>query len=195
MSRETSIEISPGYRSPSKKCSFFQSSTTSMALLWQLQHDQWQPVPMAGSLIALSTSGELRKVLPSAIAPIRLRAAGSEWVLLADPGARARINGEPLALGIRVLRDRDEIVLGGARSYFSTECLACVEPFPGAEVAVVCARCRQKIEPRSAAVRCPGCATWCHQTEDLPCWEYAPTCPLCSASTALDAGYRWEPES
>jgi len=166
-----------------------------MAHLWQFQLDQWQPTPLAGSLLAMSTKGELSQATSSDSSPIRLRAAGSEWVLLAGPSARVRINGEPLALGVRVLRDRDEIVVGSARSYFSTERLASVDPFPDNLGVIFCARCKNKIDPGAPAVRCPGCGCWCHQREDLECWSYSPTCPLCDQSTALDAGYRWEPEA
>ena len=41
-----------------------------------------------------------------------------------------RVNGLPLALGIRALNDRDEIVAGVHRMFFSTEELARVMPFP-----------------------------------------------------------------
>jgi len=165
-----------------------------MAHLWLNQNSQWQPVPMAGPALALSAAGELTAVPPADDAQIRLIASANDWVLLAVPAARIRINGEPLSLGCRVLRDRDEIVIGQVRSYFSTERLARVEPFPDTETAVFCARCRQQIQPGTPAVRCQ-CGTWCHETEDLRCWSYAETCPLCPHPTAADAGYRWEPGS
>ena len=163
-----------------------------MAHLWQIQNSQWQPMPLEGSALALSTSGELRAASAQDDARIRLLASSGDWVLLATPDARVRINGDPLGLGCRLLRDRDEIVVGHARAYYSTERLVRIEPFPESAAAVFCARCRQQIQPGTLAVRCQ-CGTWCHETEDLRCWSYVETCPLCPQSTALDAGYRWEP--
>jgi len=165
-----------------------------MSYLWLQQQDQWQPLSLSSGVLALSSTGDLREVLPLDAAPLRLRSVGNDWVLLAAPRQRVRINGVPLGLGIRVLRDRDEIVFGHGRSFFSSERLACVEPFPDNQGAVFCARCRTKLDPGAPAVRCPGCACWCHQRDDLGCWLYAGTCPLCDQATALDAGFRWEPE-
>ena len=117
------------------------------------------------------------------------------WVIKTQREASVSINGRPVYLGLRVLRDRDEIVLGGnVRLFFSTETELHVEPFPGAEHAVFCARCKQEITKGTPAVQCPGCGTWCEQTEEKPCWTYGPTCPMCDQPTALDSGFRWTPE-
>ena len=164
-----------------------------MAHLWQLKNERWEPEVLTGPALALSGAGELR--VADADAPLRLQATGKDsWVLLARPMSAVRVNGRPVVAGIRVLRDRDEIATGGARTFFSMERLARVEPFPGGEGATFCARCRQKIEQGDPAVRCPGCGTWHHQREDLGCWLYSATCQLCDQATALDAGFRWEPE-
>jgi len=55
------------------------------------------------------------------------------WVLLAAPSKQAvAVNGLPLATGLRVLHDRDEIRVPGAPPmFFSTERLARVEPYAG----------------------------------------------------------------
>lgn len=166
-----------------------------MPHLWQLQNDQWEPAPLAGPALALPSSGELRPARDADAAPLRLQAAENDsWVLLARPMSVVRVNGSPVVAGMRVLRDRDEIVIGGSRSFFSTERLARVEPFPGSEGATFCPRCKQEIVKDSPAVQCPGCRSWYHQREDLGCWLYSPSCQLCDQSTPLDAGYRWEPE-
>ena len=166
-----------------------------MPHLWLHHNDRWQPAPLGGTALVPDGSGALRPAAAGEAAPLRFHAAGNDaWVLLAAPRVAVRVNGGALAAGIRVLRDRDEIVLGGSRCFFSTERLAQVEPFPGAAGPVFCARCRQAVAQESAAVRCPGCGTWCHQREDLGCWTYGPKCPLCEQITPLDAGYRWEPE-
>ena len=166
-----------------------------MSHLWQHQNGQWQPVALPGPAHALSFTGELlAEEAPAAAAHCRLVASGHTSVLLAAPAARVRVNGVPLSLGCRVLRDRDEIVTGRTRAYFSTERLTRVEAFPGAEGAVFCARCHKPIEPGTPAVRCE-CGIWCHEKEGLRCWSYAETCPLCPHHTAADAGYNWEPGS
>src|SRR5689334_11592289 len=73
--------------------------------------------------------------------PILQLGQGESWLFLAPPGTRAYVNGQRLSLGMRVLRDRDEILLPTSatneaaepqRMFFSTERLAIVQPFPGA---------------------------------------------------------------
>jgi hypothetical protein len=141
--------------------------------------------------MAVNTAGAL---LPAgADAPVRLRAVATDaWVLLARPGAAVRINGR--RVGVRVLRERDEIVVGAARAFFSTERLAQVEAFPGGSAAIFCPRCKQEIAHGSLAVRCPGCGSWYHQREELGCWLYSQRCQHCAQATPLDGGFRWEPE-
>jgi hypothetical protein len=117
------------------------------------------------------------------------------WTLLAGRGVALRVNGQPLILGIRALRDRDEISIAGQRCFFSTEELARVVTCPGLAQPAWCPRCKQQVEPRSPAVACPHCRAWHHESEKFPCWSYEPTCALCQLQpTALDAGYSWTPE-
>jgi len=111
------------------------------------------------------------------------------------------VNGSPLVAGIRLLRDRDEIRMGNVqRLFFSTERLACTEPFPGSEKPVVCPRCKQEIKKAQPSVRCPNpkCGAWHHESaeEELPCWTYAAQCGnvTCDQQTQLGSGYRWTPE-
>jgi len=116
------------------------------------------------------------------------------WVLVCGKSA-VRVNGEPVVLGMRVLKDRDEVRLpDGARLYFSAERLAEVAAMPAGSRPVSCARCHRPIEPGNAAVQCPGCNTWHHQTDELPCWLYDERCALCPQATALDASLNWSPE-
>ena len=117
------------------------------------------------------------------------------WALFGGAAPGVRINGRSLLAGIGVLRDRDEILIAGrARFYFSTEEFARVEPFPGGDGPVFCARCRQSIASGTPAVRCPACGHWCEQSDDKPCWTYAATCPMCEQPTAFETGLRWTPE-
>jgi hypothetical protein len=117
---------------------------------------------------------------------------GEAWIILGS--AAVRVNGEPLDVGIRVLRDRDELRAGDRRAFFSTESLAKIVPFPGGERPTFCPRSRLEITPGSPAVACPQCKVWHHQSEELPCWTYSERCATCDQSTALDAGFRWTPE-
>jgi hypothetical protein len=124
-----------------------------------------------------------------------LQRSGGEpesWVAIGSPALH--VNGVALDVGIRVLRDRDEVRVGDARAYFSAEALPVVVAFPGAERPVFCPRCQQEIAPQSAAVRCPSCGVWHHQADELPCWTYDAKCALCDQPTALDGGLRWSPE-
>jgi len=122
--------------------------------------------------------------------------ASSSWTLLAGRDVSLRVNGLPLALGIRALRHRDEIAVAGQRCYFSTEELAQVLAFPGLAQTACCPRCKQRLEIGDLAVMCPHCNAWHHQSETYPCWTYGPTCALCQVqATALDAGFSWTPET
>jgi hypothetical protein len=143
----------------------------------------WSPRPLVETVVPLDGgAGSLVRV------PMD---NGEAWALVAAAGA-VRVNGAPLALGLRVLRDKDEICSEGGRVFFSEERLAAVEPFAGA-APVACARCRQPVEPGSPSVRCAGCGVVCHESPELPCMTYTPTCPLCSRSSTLGA-FTWTPE-
>lgn len=127
---------------------------------------------------------------------LRSRAGDDEaWLLMCIDRNAIALNGEVVHGAIRVLADRDEIrVAGCGRVFFSTERLARVEPFPGADKRLDCPRCKLEIEVAQAAVRCPNpsCGRWFHQLAERPCWTYADC--VCSQPTALDNGYRWSPE-
>ena len=117
------------------------------------------------------------------------------YVLLGGVGEAVRVNGLPLATGIRVLADGDEIVLSGrGRVFFSAEILVRVDTYPGGERPIECVRCTLPIDAGSQVVRCPVCLVTYHQDADLTCWTCAPTCRLCGRETSLDEGFRWTPE-
>ena len=142
----------------------------------------WSPVPLADDAPPIHPAMLLR----------RSRTEPDVWVVIGSPTVHA--NGVPLDAGIRVLRDRDELRVDGHRTFFSTETLATVASFPGGDRAVFCPRCKLQIAPESAAVRCPRCGVWHHQSEELPCWTYAERCTLCDQASRLDAGFGWTPE-
>lgn len=124
------------------------------------------------------------------------RAAGGApgYALLADPEA-VRVNGEPLLTGLRVLRDRDEI-LGprGDRLWYSSERLAEVAPFVGEEDAR-CPRCRGGIVRGVAAVACPGCGVFYHSSEERPCFLFHDSCVICGHATCglAEPEFGWTP--
>lgn len=178
-----------------------------MAHLWTEDADgAWAVLPLTSEPLDLArvpaTVGSLRPRRRPAprggvvLRSVTLAGTGSvTWVLIAGGGAGVRVNGMSTPSGIRVLSDRDEIRIDGVGSvFFSTERLASVEPYPGGDREIHCPRCRQAVDPGAAAVRCPGCGVWHHQSPELPCWSYASTCALCPQATALDAGFRWTPE-
>jgi hypothetical protein len=174
-----------------------------MAHLWvKNETEQWAVLPLEEAVFTLTARpphpiGSLlweNNVLANVLL---LRTAGAEtsWVLIAGSGTGVSVNGMPIATGIRVVADRDEIRVPGAGSfYFSTETLARVEEFPASEQALFCPRCKQEIEHAAKAVRCPGCGVWHHQTEELNCWTYSDVCALCAHPTELNGSFRWTPE-
>jgi len=174
-----------------------------MPNVWENDGPGWVRRPLtetALSLVATPRAPGRPEAEPSAAAPgVTMRRYGDSkaalWVLIRAGVQGVRVNGAPVLAGLWVLHDRDEILIEGhTRLYYSTEELAKVEPFPGGEGPVFCARCRQSIQPGTPAVRCPACGCWCEQTESKPCWTYGQTCPMCEQPTALDTGLRWTPE-
>jgi hypothetical protein len=124
----------------------------------------------------------------------RVGKRSDEWALVSSAHQDARVNGIRVMVGLTILSDRDEIrPAGGPTWFFSTETQARVEPFPGSEARGLCPRCQLPIAQGTPAVRCPGCGLWYHQSDEFPCWTYAPQCTACPQPTELDAGFRWTP--
>lgn len=154
---------------------------------------EWGIVGMPGDVLRASdTVAASFAAVEDVDQDVSLHSVAGIWVLLAPE--MARVNGSPLVGGVRVLRDRDEIRIGPIRAFFSEEELPRVVPFPGADEPVLCPRCKTPLSVGEPSVRC-SCGLWYHQSSDLPCWAYAETCSLCDQPTALDAGYRWSPET
>ena len=179
-----------------------------MAHLWVSDDTSvWSVLPLDGALFALGgmpprrlvddehqdADDDCRVVLQRVDDP-----SGTLWVVVARREAQPLINGVPSRLGLTVLDDRDEIrVPGVPPMFFSTEVLPTVQPLPEAATLGHCPRCQQTLVAGHAAVRCPQCGLWHHETVDLPCWTYQPRCanPACPQATALDAGFSWTPET
>ncbi|MEK6409094.1 MAG: PHD finger domain-containing protein [Acidobacteriota bacterium] len=175
-----------------------------MAHLWvRDEAERWAVLPLGHEAFTLAANPPqpIRRPLGegdafSSILLVSARGAQSpDWVLVAAARSGVSVNGVPLAAGMRVVVDRDEIHIPGAGSlYFSTESLARVEELPGSGQTLFCPRCKQGIENASSAVKCPGCGVWHHQTEELNCWTYSEVCALCAQPTDLSAGFQWTPE-
>jgi len=170
-------------------------------------------IRFAGGWDVLSLDGECHSIRPpegdAAWAPradehsagalvFRVRSgadsAHAGWALLVDGRTRAFVNGEPVATGVALLRDRDELRVGGAEAvYFSAERLASVEVCERDD-APRCPRCAQGIAQGEMSVRCPACGVLHHQLPERECWTYLEKCALCEQATDLAAGLRWSPE-
>jgi hypothetical protein len=125
----------------------------------------------------------------------RVGGRADEWALMSSAQSSTRVNGIRVTTGLTILADRDEIrPAGGPTWFFSTETQARVEPFPGSGERGFCPRCKLPIAAGAPAVRCPGCGLWYHQSDEFPCWTYAPQCTACPQPTEFGAGFRWTPE-
>lgn len=137
----------------------------------------WEPTPLCrGSAVAI-TPGIL-------LVPL----TAGRCALL--DGDASPVNGLP-PLPLRILEDRDELVLDGCLTLFSALTHTEAVVLPATSAAIVCGRCKSRIETGTQAVRCPRCQTWHHQAEALPCWTYASTCASCAYPTD---GAAWQPE-
>ena len=176
-----------------------------MANLWQnSSDDHWTLAELRSTVILRNGSIELVEQIDVdtqrgevLLYPHNADSREATWLLLAPLRSHVRVNDTPLESGVRALADRDAIrVPGLATMYYSTERLACVEPFAGPEP-VYCARCRLVISKGDASVTCPQCGVVHHEqgAEGRDCFTYAETCALCDQPTDLEsASYQWTPE-
>lgn len=133
------------------------------------------------------------------------RSGKARWMLYVGASAAVTVNGRAVDLGMRALRDRDEIALPRAcHLVFTADSMPRIQPFGGLGHQVACPRCTRPITIGTPAVQCPTCGVWHHEylaadvdgeDEDRQCWTYGPTCGAgCTQGTALDAGPAWTPE-
>ncbi len=151
-----------------------------MAQLWIRDDAEWCIVPLDRDELRLGT---------------QFVAVDAQWAVLADPGSPVLVNGTPVVGDLKILRDRDQLLLPTAgRAFFSTERLAEIIPMIETAREIRCPRCKTPVIKGSPAVRCPSCQLWHHQSDDRPCWSYSTVCGGCSQPTALDAGFQWTPD-
>jgi len=168
-----------------------------MAQFWQKYGEQWiiHELPPKGARLLDDPSRPVAGLnegdSPAAMVLAFKSGAQARWGLLCDSGVR--VNGDPLSLGIRVLRHQDALRIGtDTELFFSGEQLARISTYEGEPTS--CARCSGELIAGQSVVVCPICAAIHHQTTDLSCWTYAPKCAICSQPTPLDVGYAWTPE-
>jgi len=172
-----------------------------MAVFWKKlsAEETWSPVVLdeQGAALAQDAASTAPEAGANA-SPLVMAAPNGDWTLLSPAGTAVWANGDPVLLGIRVLRDRDVIRAGGENIVFSSESLCAVVPFPAGGRRVMCARCQTAIESGEPAVRCPRCRRWHHQdpSAERGCWTYDDRCQReqCDQPTALDGTYQWSPE-
>jgi hypothetical protein len=177
-----------------------------MAHLWIQVESGWSPFPLAAdpagrvdrSAKTSPGSACLAGDYPLGTAALLCSQAEpgrDSWALVAPSNVTLRVNGFPVGSGLRVLRDRDAIQLDDLPVvFYSGEEPAAVQPFPGSPQATFCVRCKTETQPGRPAVRCPGCKSWYHQSDELGCWTIANVCFLCGKATALDGALTWSPE-
>jgi hypothetical protein len=127
--------------------------------------------------------------------------ARSSHALVASPGICVRVNGSVVLGGLRVLRHKDELLVGSRRMYFSAETVPVVHAFQtdGSRLPR-CVVCRGEIQDGAAAVRCPGCSRLYHQIDAVgdsqgqKCWTYSATCRFCEHPTSLSGEPSWRPD-
>ena len=129
--------------------------------------------------------------------------SGSEsgTAILAPLEVAIWVNGETVLGGLKVLRHRDEILVGSELYCYSAQSRPVVSAFALAEGErrPRCGVCRMAIEDGQAAVACPQCGRIYHQLEAAGeqgaklCWTYKPAC-LCGHPTGLGEDDAWRPD-
>ncbi|HEY2774965.1 MAG TPA: hypothetical protein VGK20_13040 [Candidatus Binatia bacterium] len=152
-----------------------------MAHLWYLEDEEWVAEHLAAERALAEWTDD-----GATIVRIASSAHGQRGYALLDLANRVRINGEGVATGFRVLRDRDELLCGdGRRLWFSAESLAEPIRFRGGseEEGTRCPRCRGNIEVGTTVVACPVCGVLYHHAEERPCFAFHRECVTCGGPT------------
>jgi hypothetical protein len=183
---------------------FFSSQNTSdfsgMAIIPLDAHDEFELTGYSDSPVKIRRSFLDR---PAAVLLKAKTDHGADVFALLTPAEaqhQVRINGSPVLAGIRILQDRDEVVVrncegGSHRLYFSDEKIARIEQLKEQDHTVSCARCTKQINPGDQTVTCPACNAVHHQSDELKCWTYADKCAnsMCYQHTEITSDFRWVP--
>ncbi|MHC5109540.1 MAG: hypothetical protein ACYTHJ_06640 [Planctomycetota bacterium] len=125
------------------------------------------------------------------------RSDAGNWTLITSQGGQ--INGFPLPrFGVRVLQDRDEIRVVGARFYFSTEQRSAPFIFEGAGHGCRCPRCKASLQRGDHVMACAGCGWLYHQSPQYPCYTGFEgedmNCINCAMAARIDEQFRFTPD-
>ncbi len=125
-------------------------------------------------LVEGAEAGALARVMPLA----------RRAVLLGGKGARILVNGE-VVLGVRVLEERDELLVDGEPLFFGAMRATSPRPFRAGDGAQRCGRCKRLLHPEDAVIQCGNCFAFHHEgkpaqeADELLCWSHADTCGVC----------------
>jgi hypothetical protein len=166
-----------------------------MATIFSETENHWTPVTVAAGGDSPPALGGHARLLPIA------DGAERGLVLLVEPGHAAFVNGEPLIGQMQVLKHKDELLLDGARHFYSAESKPIVVPFHQAagQRRPRCPVCRMAIEDGQPVVFCPGCARTFHEIAEAAdhaakcCWTYNTHCRFCQHPTDLGGSDFWTP--
>jgi hypothetical protein len=153
--------------------------------LWTRDRDgAWQPVTIATPL-AIGVAGEVGSAVTAAVARLvpfvdRGRPAAA---LVPLGGAPVLVNGIP-PLGLAVLADRDEIVVGDARFAFTPYGPPVAEAWPADAPPTRCARCGASLKTGDVCIRCPSCSAPAHEEKARNCFSYDPLTACCRRARA-----------
>ncbi len=152
-----------------------------MPRLWVFcDAQQWTVVPLDRDPFELAAdpSAALGPGTQDAPAVLARKASDDkeQWALIVRPGEEeyVHVNGDRVILGMRALRDRDAIQIGGGeRIYFSAESAPVIVTYPQEKPPVNCPRCSTQIISGDLVVKCPRCQNYFHQDEEkeLACWR------------------------
>ena len=164
-----------------------------MSTLWRLSDRNWVRFPLADDQPIDGTHVGLNGVR---LVPFRHN-GDCGTALLLEHGATAVVNGEAVH-DMVLLSDRDEIVVGLQRIYFSNESLPTVSVFQledGSKRRPNCGVCRGAVQDGDLVVLCPRCGRPFHQSEGREHWTYRAECPFDGHPTSLTGESAWKPES
>jgi hypothetical protein len=167
-------------------------------LYFQIEDGSWQRIDLTAALCVQVDQGRVRySEAPAgdgtdAFALVPHGAGGRPYYSLIS-AQEPRINGVAMHAAIRVLEDRDEIIIKNARFCFSAQTIARAEPFHplDASKSVACPVCRDDIRAGSASQRCSACSSIHHEE----CWRILSECSTYGCAQKTHAEEPWAPES
>ncbi|MBL8826950.1 MAG: hypothetical protein JNM18_08165 [Planctomycetaceae bacterium] len=122
-----------------------------------------------------------------------------ETAIISLPRVEVWVSGQSLLGGVGLVKDRDEILVGTERVYFSTHTRPTIiewSPAAGAKTPK-CPICKADIA--GPIVCCPQCGRRYHQADATAtaqarhCWTLGPQC-MCGHPTAIDGASDWLPD-